>query len=150
MLKKVLLALGLFVSSYGLNIGDSLNTQTLKKLNIQKDKVYILDFFASWCSSCKIELPLISKLNNNLDKSKYKIIGINSDKNIEDGQKFVQDLNLNFSVVYDNDNKIISYFAPIGVPAIYYIKNNKIVNVVFGAVHNIDEKIKNDLQKLGE
>ena len=35
------------------------------------------------------------------------------------------------------------------MPALYYIIDNKIVGKHIGAVPNIDEKIINDLQKLG-
>jgi len=148
---KIILAL-LFVINLNAkyDVGDTLSTDIVNKLQLKQDKVYVLDFFAAWCVSCKIELPLISKLNINLDKSKYQIIGINVDEDINDGKSFVKDLALNFDIVYDNTNKIISKFEPIGVPAIYYIKNNKVQKVIFGAVHNIDTQILNDLKNIGE
>jgi len=151
MCKKIIFIL-VFISVqvFALNVGDTLNQKSIKQLKLQKDKIYVLDFFASWCASCKIELPLIEKLNNTIDKNKYQIIGINSDKDINIGKKFVAELNLNFDIIYDNENKLISYFEPIGVPAIYYIKNNKIKKVIYGAVHNIDKQILNDLKAMEE
>jgi thiol-disulfide isomerase/thioredoxin len=132
------------------NVNDKISDDIVNKLQLQKNKVYVLDFFASWCISCKLELPLISKLNNTLDNTKYKIIGINVDENKNDGKNFVNDLKLNFEVIYDSNNKIISKFEPVGVPAIYYIKNNIVKKVIFGAVHNIDDQISNDLKTIGE
>jgi thiol-disulfide isomerase/thioredoxin len=148
---KILSAL-LLVSSLNAQykVNDKISEDIVNKLQLQKDKVYVLDFFASWCISCKLELPLISKLNNTLDNTKYKIIGINVDENKDDGKNFVNDLKLNFEVIYDNNNQIISKFEPVGVPAIYYIKNNTIKKVIFGAVHNIDDQISNDLKNIGE
>ena len=151
MLKKLLLLTAISTSAlFSYEVGDRVDLDIAKQLNIKDDKVYVIDFFASWCASCKIELPLISKLDKQIDKSKYKIIGVNSDRKINKGKAFVNKLNLSFDVVYDNDNKIISKFAPIGVPAIYYIKDLKVEKVIFGAVHNIDQKIQNDLNNLGE
>ena len=131
---------------FAYKVGDTIDKDVAITLNISNDKVYIIDFFASWCASCKIELPIISNLNKTIDKLKYKIIGVNSDQKRETGKSFVKKLNLNFDVVYDSNNKIISAFAPIGVPAIYYIKDLKIQKVVFGAVYNIDQKILDDLK----
>jgi thiol-disulfide isomerase/thioredoxin len=149
MIKKLLLLSILFgLSLQAYNLGDTLDKSIVNKLKLKKDKTYILDFFASWCVSCKIELPLISELNTVLDTSKYKIIGINSDQNIDEGKNFVNKLNLNFDIIYDSDNVIISEFEPIGVPAIYYVKNRIIKKVIFGAVHSIDEKIQNDLNEM--
>jgi thiol-disulfide isomerase/thioredoxin len=150
-LSKIILILLLLTSlNASYKVGDKLSNNTVQMLHLTQDKVYILDFFASWCISCKIELPLISKLSNNLDNTKYKIIGINVDEDINDGENFVKELSLNFDVVYDNKNELISKFEPIGVPAIYYIKNNIVQKVIFGAVHNIDKTIKNDLKSIGE
>ena len=147
-LKILLITLMSIVNMYGYSVGDKIDNDLSKQLLLKKDKIYIVDFFASWCSSCKVELPIISKLNATIEKSKYQIIGINSDTNMQNGKKFVQDLKLNFNVIYDTNNKIISKFNPIGVPAIYYIKNNIILKVVYGAVDNIDKKILTDLKSM--
>ena len=149
MLAKLLLVSFIsIVNVYAYKVGDTIEKDVITKLVLKDSKVYIIDFFASWCASCKIELPLISKLNNSIDKSKYKIIGIDVDEDIEDGKNFVKSLNLNFDIIYDNKNKLIEKFEPIGVPAIYYVKNNKVIKVIYGAVHNIDKKILDDLKGL--
>jgi len=144
----------LFSYAFSYNVGDTLDNDIIHKLELKKEKIYVLDFFASWCVSCKIELPLISKTNNLLDKTKYKIIGIDIDEEKEEGlafqNSFKKKKQLNFSVINDNDNSIVEKFNPIGVPALYYIKNLKVVGVIFGAVDNIDKKILNDLKKIGQ
>ena len=147
MTKKLLLASLCTSTLLGYNVGDKIDTDVANQLNIKSDKVYVIDFFASWCKSCKIELPLISKLNNKLD-DKYEIKGVCIDEEKEIGKAFVKKLDLEFNVIYDESNKLVSKFSPIGVPAIYYIKNNEIAKVVFGAVDDIDEKIKHDLSLL--
>jgi len=151
MFKKLIVSLLLsssLLATY--NVGDKLDSKIVDKLGLKSDKVYVIDFFAAWCISCKIELPLISRLNNDIDKNKYEIIGVNVDEDLNEGKAFVNDLSLNFDIIYDNTNEIISKFEPIGVPAIYYIKNNIVKKVIFGAVYNIDKQIKNDLENIGK
>jgi len=149
MIKKIIFPLILLSNIlYGLSVGDKINSEIQNKLNLQDNKVYIIDFFAAWCVSCKIELPLISQINTRIDKSKYKIIGVNVDEDINTGRNFVKELDLNFPIVYDPQNKIISAFAPIGIPAIYFIKDLEVKQVIFGAVHSIDEKILNTLDEI--
>lgn len=152
MFKKIVVVHFLMVSFlYSFQVGDKLGNKLANNLHIKNDnKVYILDFFASWCKSCVIELPLIEKLHNTIDKSKYKIIGISIDEDKTIGKKFVRELGLGFDVVYDDTNKIVSKFNPIGVPALYYIKNQRVHKVVFGAVHNIDKKIMDDIRSIKE
>ena len=76
MIKRLLLTASLTISSaFAYNVGDTVDKSIVNDLKMNDNKIYIVDFFASWCASCKIELPLISKLNQKLDKSKYVLLG---------------------------------------------------------------------------
>jgi len=137
----------LFLSSllFSYEKGDTLSPQMLSKLELTSNKIYIIDFFASWCSSCKKEIPLISKANRAIDITKAEIIGIDVDKNQAKAQAFQKELkdnnNLNFRVINDPDNIIISEFNPLGMPTLFYVKDKVIIKITTGAVANIDEEI---------
>jgi thiol-disulfide isomerase/thioredoxin len=146
MLKKFIYSL-LFssVALLALESGDTLPKKIQTKLNLEADKVYIVDFFASWCKSCKKELPLVANIYNN---KIAQVVGVNVDKNQEDGEKFVKDLSLPFPVVYDIDKSLVKTFDPLGFPAIYYVKDGKVLHVIFGAVEDIDKKIAEDIKSI--
>ncbi len=147
------LVLSLIMTSlfaYGEN--DTISQEMQQKLQLQSEKITIIDFFASWCGSCKKEIPYISKVNKSLDKNKYEIIGIGVDKDINEGLAFQKELkaqgDLNFRVINDPENEIVKAFNPIGMPALYYIKNNKVLKILYGAIDDIDEVILSDLKAL--
>ena len=146
MLKKIVYSL-LFssVALMALETGDSVPKNIQEKLKLESNKVYVVDFFASWCKSCKKELPLIMSVYN---EKTVEVIGVNVDKNQKDGEKFVKDLKLSFPILYDSDKNLVKTFDPLGFPAVYYIKNGKISNTIFGAVEDIDKKIKEDIKAL--
>ncbi|MEA3228962.1 MAG: TlpA disulfide reductase family protein, partial [Campylobacterota bacterium] len=114
--------------------------------------IYVIDFFASWCGSCKKEIPLISLANQKIDKTKVEIIGIDVDKKLKDGEKFQNRLKsknqLNFRVINDPQGNIISKFAPIGMPTLYYVKNKKVLKIIVSAVDEIDKKILADIKTM--
>ena len=146
MFKKTLTSL--FISTVAvmaLNTGDTLPQNIQTQLNLESDKVYVIDFFASWCKSCKKELPLIANLYNNKIS---EVVGINVDKNREDGEKLVSELALPFPIVYDTDKALVEVFDPLGFPAVYYVKNGQILNVIFGAVEEIEKKITEDIKAI--
>jgi len=151
-LKKIILYTLLSVSSFAYQKGDTVDIALQKQLHMVKDKIYIIDFFASWCSSCKKEIPLISKVNKKIDPTHVEIIGIDVDKDNEKAMAFQKKLRLkeklNFRVVNDPKNIIVSKFNPIGMPALYYVKEGKVVDIIYGAVDNIDQKIILDMEKL--
>ncbi len=133
------------ISLMALERGDTISSDIQERLELETDKVYVINFFASWCKSCKKELPLVSKIYN---EKVVKIVGVNVDKKKEDGEKFVNELLLPFPIVYDTEKNLVETFDPLGFPAIYYVKNGQILNVLFGAVDNIDEKIINTLKEM--
>jgi thiol-disulfide isomerase/thioredoxin len=128
-----------------LEIGDSIPKDIQEKLELQEDKVYVINFFASWCKSCKKELPLVLEVYNN---KIVDVIGINVDKKKEDGEMFVNALKLTFPIFYDTEKSLVEIFDPLGFPAIYYVKNGQILKVLFGAVEGIDKKIINDIKEM--
>ncbi len=149
MFKKILVLATMlaFTNIYAYKIGDSLSEDTMKTLKIDNAKTTIVDFFASWCVSCKKELPLINQLHHKIDAKKVEIIGVGTDKDISKGKAFQKKLGLDFRVHDDQTQEVIKSFDPIGMPALYIIKDGKVVDVIFGAVHNVDEELEKLLKK---
>ncbi|MCI0501027.1 MAG: TlpA family protein disulfide reductase [Epsilonproteobacteria bacterium] len=118
------------------------------ELKMDSNKIYILDFFASWCPSCEKELPVLSKVYPDLKQRGIELIGIDVDTKIEDGKKFQEKMKkyLPFEVINDTSNKIINEYKPKGMPALIVIKNNKVCGKVFGAVANLEEKIEEQIK----
>ena len=146
MIKKTIYALCFStISLMALDTGDSIPQNIQAQLNLDSNKTYVIDFFASWCKSCKKELPLISKVHI---KQTVEVIGVNVDKKKEDGEAFVQKLNVPFRVIYDTNKEFIGAFDPIGFPALYYVRDGKIVKTIMGAVDNIDEQIAKDIKEI--
>lgn len=136
-------------SAFSAEVGDTISEDLQQQLNIPKGQVGVVDFFASWCLSCAKEIPDIKKMIKQDNQKKMHVIGIDVDEELDEGIAFQKELSIDFPVINDVNQTIISEFSPIAMPALYYIIDNKIVGKHIGAVPNIDEKIKNDLQKFG-
>lgn len=149
-MKPLFLLLLLSTLAFAYEKGDTIDPEMVKYLELKENKVYVIDFFASWCSSCKKELPLISKAKDNSDENKVEFIGIDVDKDIKKGLAFQADLkkdgHLNFKIINDPQNVIVSKFNPTGMPTLYYVKNHIILEITTGAVADIDEHIINYLK----
>jgi thiol-disulfide isomerase/thioredoxin len=151
-MKKILLTLLLGSQLFAYDVGNTIPPSMVQHLNIGGDKVYVIDFFASWCASCQKEIPLIAKANRSLDHTKVEIIGIDVDQNPENAEAFQKELKakdtLNFRVVNDPQNLVISTFNPVGMPTLYYVKDQKVMKIITGAVDAIDQQIQYDLKTM--
>ena len=123
-----------------------------KTLLLEKEKTTILSFFASWCPSCKKELPQLAKLHAAYQKQGIEIIGIDVDKKLEDAHKFQEKMkeHLPFKVLNDTSNTIVGEYKPLGMPAIFIVKNNEVCATIFGAEEHLEERLEKELQTCKE
>ena len=136
-------------SAQSYEVGDVIDKDIARQLNVPAGKIAVVDFFASWCASCAKEVPGIKRfIKQDVDK-KAQVIGVDVDEVLEDGLIFQKNLGVDFTVINDTEQKIIGAFSPIGMPALYYIVDNKVVGKRIGAIHKIDEQIKKDLLSFG-
>ena len=87
-------------------------------LSEYKNKLLILNFWATWCEPCKEEMPSLQNLQNNPNFKNLKILPINigqEDKNSI--KKFFSDVKINsFEIFYDSDVKLVKKFSLRGIP----------------------------------
>ncbi len=149
-MKKILftILLAFFsTSSYAYKVGDTVAPAIAQHLKLNKNGVTAVSFFASWCVSCRKELPLVEKLTKTIP-SHFSIVGVDSDEVLQEGLDFQKYLGLTFYVFNDDKQKITTAFNPVGMPALYYIKNNKVVKMRIGAINHIDAVMKKDFEAL--
>ena len=144
---KMILFLILSTTLWSYQNGDKVDADIAHSLHLDTDKVYVIDFFASWCISCQHELPLIQKLSQTLDQKKVKVLGIDVDEDIQKAKAFQKEMKLTFTVFDDPKGKIIKHFDPVGMPAIYLVKEGKVVSMILGAKDDIDKIIRQEIEK---
>ena len=107
---------------------------------IEKDKPIFINFFATWCSPCIEELPLLSNFHlENKDSFEMIIIDVNNlsvVKNnapikLEEDQtvakKILNDNNINFTALYDKHAFIAKQYNVSNLPHSVLIKDGIIV-----------------------
>lgn len=129
---------------------DSLLYKTLKNedLIVLKDKkapVKIINFWASWCQPCLIELPSLVKLRETFSLDQLYILTINSDNEDQENiiQKITNEYGLNFDIVVDYDGKLSEMFKVSSLPFSLVLVNDKIHSVNYGMIDFMSENLLN-------
>lgn len=136
------------LTANAIEIGDIISPEIAAKLNLTPNKVAVVDFFASWCASCSKEIPDLNKFHRQQDNQNAEMIGIGVDDELAVSIAYQQKLSIAFPVHNDTNQQIVEFFNPLGMPALYYIKNNKVIGKRIGAVDHIQQKIEQDLKDL--
>ncbi len=119
------------------------------KLSDYRGKAVLLNFWATWCGPCKVEIPWFMDLEKQYAPQGLVVLGVAMD---DDGKatvtKFAQEMKIDYTVVLGNDNVADQYGGVEGLPTTFYVdRNGKIVKVVAGLVSHseIEDGIKEAL-----
>ena len=119
-------------------------------LNNFNNKIYILNFWATWCAPCKEEMPSLDKLQGSQD---VKIFPINVEKHDKyKSQIFFKNLKIkNLSIYFDSNVKLANLFRLTGVPTTIILNKNKNeIARILGPIDFSDQKFINWLKTVKE
>ncbi len=120
------------------------------KLSDLKGKAVVVNFWATWCQPCKIEMPWFVELQKKYGPEGLQILGISADEDAsnEDLSKFTQDLGVNYPILLSEEKVEREYGGIQFLPVTVYIdRDGKIVDKAFGLKgrNEIEEDIKKSL-----
>lgn len=72
---------------------------TLSKL---KGNVVLLDFWATWCPPCRVEVPHLIDIQKRFGDRKFVLISISLDRDLEAARRFVKDKGMDWLHVIDS------------------------------------------------
>jgi thiol-disulfide isomerase/thioredoxin len=72
----------------------------LDKLMQKDDGIYVINFWASWCAPCVVEMPYFETLANDFRLNNVKVVFISLDfkRDLESVKRFVEDKKINSQV----------------------------------------------------
>jgi len=94
-------------------------------LSSDNSEIYILNFWATWCSPCKKEMPSLDNLYNEFKE--IKIFPINVDyRDKNKSQIFFKDLEIkNLSIYFDVNSNLANLFRLRGIPTTIILNKKK-------------------------
>ncbi len=93
----------------------------------------VLDFWATWCGPCQVEMPWWQQFQKQYASQGLVIVGISEDEKVSDVQGFLKKNPLDYQVVFDGGAMPASYGTVLGLPTTIYInRQGKITQVVAG------------------
>lgn len=94
-----------------------------------RGKHVYLNFWATWCSFCDMEMPDLQRVYDENDD--MVVLGVNVMENLDDVKPYVEENGLTFPVVLDEEGMMGSLYLVSGMPTTYFIDKE---GVILGAI----------------
>ncbi len=109
-----------------------------------KDRIILVNFFASWCNPCRIEHDFIKRFSNN---KKIKVIGINYKDNPKKANEWLKKLGNPYSnIALDKNGRIAIDWGVYGIPETFVVNSDGIIK--YRHVGPINKKIYKKINKI--
>jgi len=119
------------------------------KLSEQRGRVVILNFWATWCTPCKKELPYFNSLYQKYRAVGLEVLGVNIDKGTSEVKRMSQDFNLAFPVLLDPKGRISDLYLVRSMPTTYVIgKDGMVHHVHWGFGPDEPERYEKEIRAL--
>jgi peroxiredoxin len=125
-----------------LKIGDEAPNFLLKdlegfqvSLDQFRGKVVLLNFWATWCGPCRIEMPAMEQLYKSFSRKDFEILAVSTDpQGTAVTRPFQQEMGFTFPVLHDADFRIGLRYGARTLPMTFLIDQQGIIRKrIFGA-----------------
>lgn len=118
-----------------------------------RGRVVLINFWATWCPTCLVEMPSFNRLAEHFAGRPLQIIGISEDGESGGGWRavdtYVHQHPLNFVILLDPDGHVADQFGTQAIPETFLIdQQGRLVRNFFGAYEWDDPAIIKQIEML--
>jgi cytochrome c biogenesis protein CcmG/thiol:disulfide interchange protein DsbE len=96
-------------------------------LKAYRGKVVILNFWATWCPPCKMEIPFLEDLENE-HRGQLEVIGASVFCSYSDTQNFYKDYGINYPVIFGSYDLMFKYGKVSAIPTTFLISKKGVIS----------------------
>jgi peroxiredoxin len=113
-------------------------------LDQYRGDIVLVQFWATYCTPCRKEMPTMNRLIEKMQGKPFKIITINMAEPRSAVQAFLDEVPVEFPVLLDNDGTTLGQWKVFAAPANFIVdKKGKIIFTLYGAIEwDSDEMVE--------
>lgn len=101
-------------------------TGSSTKFSELRKRVVMVNFWATWCDSCMVEMPSIVALRNDYKDKGFEVAAVNLDEDPSTAvPRTVESLKISFPVFMDPDGELAKQFDVEAIPATFLLDANR-------------------------
>jgi len=118
------------------------------RLSEQRGKVVMLDFWATWCGPCRIQMPNVEKLQKEFKDKGLVVYAINQRESAEAASRYLKRYAYTTLTLLDQDGAVGHEYHVDGIPSLFVIDREGTISAHFVGVRN-EADLREALKKAG-
>ena len=124
-----------------------------EELSLKKyrGQVVLVDFWATWCGPCLVELPNVKRTYEKYKDQNFQIIGISLDRSKQPLETFIEREGLAWDHYWDQSQKITTQYGVRGIPSTFLLDGAGVIRKTNLRGHSLEaavgELVKENLAK---
>ena len=119
------------------------------RLSEYRGDVVLINFWATWCGPCRQEMPLLDDLYGRYQRVGFNLLGVNIDEDSRRAMQMVQELGVNFPVLFDENKEVSKLYEVEAMPVTILVDREGIVrHVHHGYKPGYEEKYLTEIRSL--
>ena len=87
------------------------------RLQEQRGRVVLINFWATWCGPCRQEVPHLNRLYDKYRAAGFVILGVNVDEDARNATEVALKLGIKFPVLLDTDKTVSRLYDLVTMPS---------------------------------
>ncbi|MCS7100232.1 MAG: TlpA family protein disulfide reductase [Burkholderiaceae bacterium] len=119
------------------------------RLREQRGQVVMINFWATWCGPCRVEMPHLNRLYEKYRPAGFQLLGVNIDEDPAQAQQLASKLNLRFPVLLDSGKQVSRLYDLTTMPSTVLIDRDGRVRYVHRGYRNgLEETYERQIREL--
>jgi thiol-disulfide isomerase/thioredoxin len=105
----------------------------LVSLSDFRGRIVFLNFWTTWCPTCRIEMPSMEKLHQKFKGKDFAVVTVNIQESVSQVKKFFKMFNLTFTALLDTTGEVATGFSIRSIPTTFILdKDGRTIGTILG------------------
>ena len=119
------------------------------RLGEQRGKVVMVNFWATWCGPCRVEMPHLNRLYEKYRGAGFVLFGVNVDDDVRNAAALAQKMGLKFPILADAEKRVSKQYDLSAMPSTVLIdRDGRVRHVHRGYREGFEDMYEKQIREL--